>query len=131
MTYRAQPIPDQQGRFQAPSAPVTPAQLAAAQQAEHARLAQAIKDREQREAEARAERERIAAEQGAAELDAYRERARAAVLSSGGSSADFEKTWPDLKLEWLKEQARSRMTHHERLVERAKDELRERMRGQW
>jgi hypothetical protein len=123
MSYGNRPIFDTQGRPVYPTR-VTKEELARAREAETARLAMAIADREAKEAAARAERERIAAEQGAAELDAYRERARAAILSSGGSAADFEKSWPDLKLEYLKEQARSRMTHHERLVEQTKQEMR-------
>jgi len=111
------------GEHLAPTS-VTPEQMAEARVAETARITKAVEAREQQEAAARAERERIAAELGQAELEDYREAARAAIMGSGGSAGDFERLWPELRAARLKDQAVSTLTAHARLVEQTKQEMR-------
>ena len=76
-----------------------------------------IDDRLAREAEQAAARDRLDAERGAAELDAYRTEARASMRASGGSSADFERLWPELRGDYLKARALQRMGARERRAE--------------
>jgi hypothetical protein len=103
---------------------LTPADMERQRRVDSERAARMISDRKAKEAER--ERARIAAEreQGAAELDAYREQARAALLASGGTSADFEREWPTLKGEYLRRRATERMTAKERRVAEIKDRMR-------
>jgi len=103
---------------------VTPAQMAEARAAETARINRAVEARLEQEAAARAEQARLAAEHGARELETYREAARGAILGSGGSAADFERLWPELRSARLKGQAETKLTAHDRLVEQTKAEMR-------
>jgi len=103
---------------------ITPEQLAAAGELERLRINRAVEARLAREDEQRAERERLAQERGQLELDHYRGQARAALLSSGGTSADFERLWPELRAEHLKETAESKLTAQQRLIEQTKREMR-------
>jgi len=121
MTYRGHVV-GPSGEHLAPSV-VTTEQLAAANVAETARIERAVEAREAREADARAKQAQLDAEHGAAELESYREQARAAILGSGGSAADFERLWPELRAARLKDQAESRLTAHGRLIEKTKREM--------
>jgi len=103
---------------------VTPAQLAAASAAETSRVNRAVEARVAREAAAAAEREAAQAAVGAAELSDYREHARAAWLGSGGSAAEFNDSWPELKRRHLSELAVSKLSAHDRLIEQTKAEMR-------
>ena len=103
---------------------ITIEQMAEAREAEQERIERAVAGQAALEASARSERERIAAEHGAAELESYREAARAAILGSGGSASDFERLWPELRSARLKGQAETKLTAHERLIEQTKAEMR-------
>ena len=102
----------------------TPDQLAEGREREAARIAKAVDARKREEAEAKAARERALHELGAAALAEYEESCRQNVLRSGGTAADFARVWPDLKADYLKRRA----AEGPAILERAKDELRERMR---
>jgi hypothetical protein len=82
--------------------------------AESDRAAKLIADRKAREAEQEKARETAAREQGRQELERYETEARASLLASGGSAADFARIWPDLKASYLKEKALERMSSKER-----------------
>jgi hypothetical protein len=116
-------VPGPNGEMLAPTT-VTPAQMAAAREAETARINRAVDARLAQEAAARAARERSAAESGEAELDAYKSAARAALLGSGGSAGDFERLWPELRSARLKAQADSKLGAQDRLIAREADALR-------
>ena len=103
---------------------VTPAQMAEARAAELERIDRAVADREAREAAACASREASQAELGARELAEYRERASAAWLGSGGTRAEFNDAWTELKRRHLTEQADSKLTAHDRLVQQTMREMR-------
>jgi len=98
--------------------------MAASREAEHARILKAVEAHQAQEAAAAAERERSDAERGTLELADYREAASAAWLGSGGTRAEFNDAWPELKRRYLTEQADSKLSATERLVEREKDALR-------
>jgi len=118
------PIFDSRGQPVFPTS-ISPAELAATRERVAARTQAAIDARLKQEADARADVARRQAEQGAAELDAYREQARSAFLSSGGSVSEFVDAWPGLRREHLVEQARERVTLSQRTIAKTKEELRE------
>ncbi len=118
MTYRGYVV-GPNGEYFAPTT-ITREQLAAAGEAERERINRAVEARLAREDEQRAEQARLDAERGAAELDAYRDQARAAILGSGGTSADFERLWPELRSAHLKDTAESKLTSQQRLIEQTK-----------
>jgi hypothetical protein len=122
MTYRGH-VTGPNGEYLAPTT-VTPESLAAAGEAERLRINRAVEAREEREAAARAEQARRDAERGQLELDHYRDQARAAILSSGGTSADFERLWPDLRAAYLKDTAEAKLTSQQGLIEQTKAEMR-------
>jgi hypothetical protein len=114
---------DNQGRPIWPTT-VTNEQLRAAERERNERIAKAVEKRKADEDAHRAEQARLAHERGADELEAFRRQAHAAWLSSGGDEAGFAANWPRLRDEHLREAAMSRMGERERMVERAKRELR-------
>ncbi len=122
MTYRGYVV-GPNGEYLAPTT-ITPEQLAAAGELERLRINRAVEARLAREDEQRAEQARRDAERGQLELDHYRGQARAALLSSGGTSADFERLWPELRAEHLKETAESKLTAQQRLIEQTKKVMR-------
>jgi hypothetical protein len=107
---------DAQGHFHGYTT-TTAEQIERAEAEQTARVWAAIEGRQRREAEAAAERDRAEAARGKAELDRYYEEAKAAYLSSGGAVGDFTAAWTKLKAEYLAEQAKAKLTHHERDVE--------------
>ena len=121
MTYRGHVV-GPAGEHLAPST-ITLEQMAEARAAELERINRAVADREAREAAACASREASQAELGAAELAEYRERASAAWLGSGGTWAEFADAWPEIKRRHLAEQAKTKMTARERLIEQTKREM--------
>ncbi len=122
MTYRGYTV-GPNGEHLAPTT-ITREQLAAAGEAERERIDRAVEARLAREDEQRAEQARRDAERGQLELDSYRDQARAAILGSGGTSADFERLWPELRAEHLKETAESKLTSQQGLIEQTKAEMR-------
>jgi len=103
---------------------ITNEQMAEARAAETARINRAVEARLERESAARAEQARLDAERGQAELDDYREHASAAWLGSGGTRAEFADVWPEIKRRHLIEQASTKLTAYDRLVEQTKAEMR-------
>jgi hypothetical protein len=90
-------------------------------QEEQSRKQQAIiVARQRRDAEQAREQEQRRREEAAARLTAYRGQAERSWLDHGGTRADFERAWPELKDTWLKKQVATEAT----AVERAKEDLR-------
>ena len=116
-------VPGPSGEMLAPTV-VTPEALAAGRAAEAARINRAVAARLEQEASARATLERIDAERGARELEAYHARARAAWLGSGGTASEFNDAWPELKRRHLTAQTVEGLTATDRLVEREASALR-------
>src|SRR5215208_3799487 len=116
---------DAQGTFHANSRR-SAEQLAAAQEAESARIAAAVKEGQELRAAAQRARDAAEREAGAAELNVYEQQARAAWLASGGDAAGFARNWPKLRDERLQERARERLTGQERQIAEARAELRAR-----
>ena len=104
---------------------ISPAEDARRQKAASDAARQLIDELRAKEAEQAAARDRLDAERGQAELDGYRTEARASMRASGGSSADFDRLWPELKSDHLKARALERLGAKGRRVQ----ELYERMTG--
>jgi hypothetical protein len=72
------------------------------QKAESAKAEALIEKFNREKAEREAARERVQIERGQADLEAERQRRLAAWTHAGGTEADFNRAWPDLRVEYLK-----------------------------
>jgi hypothetical protein len=106
MTYVPQPIYDNRGVPQYPTS-FSPEQLAEMTSAAAARDLARVDEARRRDAEAAAERERVAQEAARAELDRYEESAKAAHLRAGGDATTWARAWPLLRDEYLLNRTRA------------------------
>ncbi len=83
------------------------AEMERRREAEDKRIAAAIKTQQQRDAAFKADQDQRQHEAGAARLEAHHEATRARILAAGGTAADFEKAWPELKQAYLIDAASS------------------------